>query len=72
LLFNDDDDDDDDDVLDQHALLDFYCAFSMKQQSMGRYVTPLGHINLISNQPVSLLLLLIAACLAEKQQAHIS
>jgi len=31
-------------VLDQHAKLDFYSASSMKQQSAGRHVAPLGHI----------------------------
>ena len=39
-------------VLDQHAELDFYSASSLKQQSAGRYVAPLGHIILIPNQPV--------------------
>jgi hypothetical protein len=37
--------------LDQHAELDFYSATPLKQQSMGRHVTPLGHI-LISSHPV--------------------
>jgi hypothetical protein len=45
------------------------CASSLKQQSAGRHVAPLGHIILISNQ--SLLFLLNAACLAEKQQIPI-
>jgi hypothetical protein len=31
-------------VLDQHAELDFYSASSLKQQSTGRHVAPLGHI----------------------------
>ena len=49
--------DDDDEVrfvhvLDQHAELDFYSASSLKQQSAGRHVAPLGHIILIPNQPV--------------------
>ena len=60
---------DDDDVcfvLDQHAQLDFYSPSSVKQQSASRYVTPLGHIILILNQPV-LLLLLNTACLVDKQ-----
>jgi hypothetical protein len=48
-------------VLDQHANLDFYGASSLKQQSAGRYVAPLGHIILILNQSV----------LAEKQQIPI-
>ena len=37
-------------VLDQHAELDFFSASSMKQQSAGIYVAPLGHI--IQSQPV--------------------
>jgi hypothetical protein len=44
--------DDDSIVLDQHAELDFYCASSLKQQSAGRHVAPLGHIILIPSQPV--------------------
>ena len=56
-------------ILDQHAELYFYSASSLKQQSAGRHVAPLGHIILISNQ--SLLFLLNAACLAEKQQIPI-
>jgi hypothetical protein len=47
-------DDDADDgvrfVLDQHALLNFYRASSLKQQSEGRHVSSLGHIILISSQ----------------------
>ena len=39
-------------VLDQHSELDFYIASSLKEQSMGRYVAPLCHINLIPSQPV--------------------
>jgi len=31
--------------------LDLYSAISLKQQSAGRYVTPLGHIILIPSQP---------------------
>jgi hypothetical protein len=34
-------------VLDQHAWLDLYSASSLKQQSVCRYVTSLGHIILI-------------------------
>jgi len=37
-------------VPDQHTELDFYSASSLKQQSAGRHVAPLGHIILISNQ----------------------
>jgi len=39
-------------VLDQHVELDFYSANSLKQQSVGIHVTPLGHIILIPNQSV--------------------
>ena len=39
-------------VLDQRAELDFPSASSLKQQSVGRHVAPLGHIILIPNQPV--------------------
>jgi hypothetical protein len=39
-------------VLDQHAELDFYSASSLKQQSSGRRVAPLGHIILIPSWPV--------------------
>jgi hypothetical protein len=30
--------------LDQHALLDFYCTSSLKQQSVEGHFVPLGHI----------------------------
>jgi hypothetical protein len=39
-------------VLDQHAEFDFYSASSLKQQSVGRYVAPLGHIIMIPSQSV--------------------
>ena len=39
-------------VLDQHAYLDPYSDSSQKQQSMGKHVTPFGHIILILSQPV--------------------
>ena len=39
-------------VLDQHAQLDVYSVSSLKQQSAGRHVAPLGHIILISSQHV--------------------
>jgi hypothetical protein len=39
-------------VPDQAAELDFYNASSLKQQSAGRHVAPLGHIILIPSQPV--------------------
>jgi hypothetical protein len=53
-------------VLDQHDELVFYCASSLKQQSAGRHVAPIGHIILIPSQPG--LFLLNAVCLTEKQQ----
>ena len=46
---------DDDDirfVLDQNTELDFNSASSLKQQSAGRHVAPLGHIILILSQIV--------------------
>ena len=39
-------------VLVQEAQLYFDCASSLKQQSVGRHVTPLRHICLLSSQPV--------------------
>ena len=39
-------------VLDQHAEFDFYSASSLKQQSAGRHLAPLGHFILIPSQPV--------------------
>jgi hypothetical protein len=39
-------------VLDQHIVLDFYSASSLKQQSAGKHVAPLGYIVLIPGQPV--------------------
>jgi hypothetical protein len=57
-------------VLDKQAEVDFYSASSFKQQTAGKHVAPLGHIILVrANQ--SLLLLLNAACVAEKQQIPI-
>ena len=47
-------------VLDQHAELDFYSASSLKQQSAGRHVTPLGHSILIPSQQVFALTLNVA------------
>jgi hypothetical protein len=38
-------------VLDQHAELDFNSANSLKQQSAGKHVAPLGHIIVIPSQP---------------------
>jgi hypothetical protein len=37
-------------VLDKHALLDFYSANSLKQQSVGDMSPPLRHIILIQSQ----------------------
>ena len=45
---------DDDDVrfvLDQYVEFDFYSASSLKQQSVGRHVAPLGQIILIPSRP---------------------
>ena len=39
-------------LLGQHAYFDFYSASSLKQQSADRHVAALGHIILISSQPV--------------------
>ena len=39
-------------VLDQHAQLAFYSASSLKQQSWGKYVAPLGYIIMIPKQSV--------------------
>ena len=39
-------------VIDQHTELDFNSASSLKKQSAGRHVTPLGHIILITTQRV--------------------
>jgi hypothetical protein len=39
-------------LLDQHTKLEFYSASSLKQQSKGRHVPPLGHIILTPIQPV--------------------
>jgi len=39
-------------VIDQHIELDFYNASSLRHQSAGRHVAPLGHIFLIPSQPV--------------------
>jgi hypothetical protein len=57
-------------VLDQHAELDFYRDSSLKQQSAGRHVAPLGHIILIPIQSV-FAPSPNATCLAEKQQIPI-
>jgi hypothetical protein len=57
-------------VLDQHAELGFYSASSLKQQSAGRHVAPLGQIILILSQP-AVLFLLNVVCIAEKQQIPI-
>jgi hypothetical protein len=52
-------------VLDKHAMLDFYCASSLKQQSSDKLFAPFWHIILIPSQ---LVFLLNAVYLAEKQQ----
>ena len=53
-------------VLVQLPYLNFYSASSLKQQSAGRHVIPLGHIMMVPCQTF-----LNAACLAEKQQIPI-
>jgi hypothetical protein len=50
--FHWDDDDEVRFVLDQHTELDYYSASSLKQQSAGRHIAPLGHIILTPSQPV--------------------
>ena len=52
INFQWDDDDEVRFVLDQYVELDFHSASSLKQQSTGRHVAPLGHIILIPSQPV--------------------
>ena len=42
-------------VLDQLPELNFYSASSMKQQSTGRHVAPLGHIVLVPSQTLLVL-----------------
>ena len=54
-------------VLDQHTKLDFYSASSFKQQSVDRLSDTLSWF--LAN--LSLLFLLYAACLEEKQQIPI-
>ena len=39
-------------VLDPHTQLDLHSASSLKQQSVGRHVAPLGHIIIMPSQPV--------------------
>jgi len=50
--------------------LDFHSTNSLKQQSGGRHVTPLG-IHYSNSKPTSLCSYNNAACLAEKQQISI-
>jgi hypothetical protein len=64
---------DDNDVpfaVNQHALLYFYSASSLKQQSSCRHNVSLRHIIPIPSQPVFALLLLSFVCLSEKQQKN--
>jgi len=54
-IVDDDDDDDDGDVcfvLIQHTELEIYSVSTLKQQSVGRHVAPLGHNIMIPSQPV--------------------
>ena len=53
-------------VLDQHTEQDFYSDSSLKQQSAGRHVAPLGHIILILNQPVFALNICLLVCMRVK------
>ena len=39
-------------LLHQHTQLNFHSASSLKQQSAGRHIAPLGHIILIPSRPV--------------------
>ena len=39
-------------ALEQHGVLIFYSASSLKQQSIGRHVASLGHIIPIPSKPV--------------------
>ena len=55
-------------AVNQHALLYFYSASSLKQQSSCRHNASLWHIIQIPSQPVLALLLLSFVCLSEKQQ----
>jgi len=55
----------------QYIKLDYYSASSLKQQPTGRHVAPLGHIFLITNQPI--FALTHESCmLSEKQLVPIS
>jgi len=58
-------------VLDQHADLDIYNASSLKQHSAGIYMSPHSDKLFWFRANQSLLFLLKAACLAEKQQTPI-
>jgi hypothetical protein len=46
-------------------MLEYYSGSSQKQQSMGMYVTPLGHVILIPRQPVFVLSLLCCVLSAD-------
>jgi len=67
--------DDDDDIrfiLDKYAKLDLYSAGSLKQQSVSRHIAPLGDTLSWCPAKQSLLLLLNAVRIAEKQQIPIA
>ena len=55
-------------VLNQQMYLDFYTTSSLKQQSMGRNVPPLGHNILIPSQPV--IALTPKCCLFSREAAN--
>jgi hypothetical protein len=57
-------------ILDQHAELDFYSASSLKKQSADRQCRP-TRIHYPDSEPTSLLFLLNAAFLKEKQFNHL-
>ena len=58
-------------VLDQYSSMDFYCSSSLTKQSTDWHAAPLGNIILFWDRQ-SLLFLLNAAYLAEKQHIQIS
>ena len=57
-------------VLDQHSLLDFYSACSLKQQSADRHVAHLGHIIPILSQPVFALSPTYYYCLLSREATN--
>ena len=70
LYITDDDDDNVRFVLDQYPELNFYCVNSLKQQSVGKHVTQLGHIILIPSQPVFALNYSLLLCAQERSNKY--